>query len=109
MFLYDIPDVIIDICRFLADATNPDPAQTDMRHTQFRRNIIDLSLGIILPLILVGLKFVVESSRYHIVGVAGCSGVSYRSLPTIFIYTIWSPLLCTVAAFYACNFPHLHY
>ena len=108
MFLYGVPGAAIGICRFLAHATNPDPAYSDLKHTQFTRNLIDLSLGVILPIVLVGLKFIVESSRYHIAGVAGCSGVSYQSLPTIFIYTIWCPLLCTVAAFYACTIPPFH-
>ena len=101
MFTYGVPGAAIGICRFLADATNPDPAQTDLKHTQRRRNLIDLCLGVILPMALVGLKFIVESSRYHIVGVAGCSGVAYQSLPTIFVFTIWGPLICSVAAFYA--------
>jgi pheromone a factor receptor len=102
MFRYGIAGAAIGVCRFLADATNPNPPMTDLKHTQRRRNLIDLFLGVIFPIILVGLKFIVESSRYHIIGVAGCSGVAYQSLPTVFIYTIWSPLLCTVAAFYAC-------
>ena len=46
MFLYGVPGAAIGICRFLAHATNPDPAYSDLKHTQFTRNLIDLSLGV---------------------------------------------------------------
>lgn len=107
MFVWGVPGAAIGICRFLADATDPDPSQTDLKHTQFKRNLIDFFLGIILPIILIGLKFIVESSRYHIVGVSGCSGVAYPSVLSIFIFAIWCPLLCLVAAGYACASLHL--
>jgi len=37
IFAIGVPGAAIGICRFLADATNPDPRQKDLRHGRFRR------------------------------------------------------------------------
>lgn len=100
-FQIGLPAAGIGICRFLADATNPDPSQTDLKRTRFRRNMIDLFLGIGLPLINMGLKMFVNPTRYYIMGVSGCTGVTDLSLPSIFLYHIWCPVLSTIAAIYA--------
>src|SRR5271154_3137966 len=96
-FQIGLPAAGIGICRFLADATNPDPAHTDLKHGRVRRNIIDFSLGIGLPLINMALKMIVNPNRYGLVGVAGCSGVTDDSWPSILLYYIWCPILSSIA------------
>jgi pheromone a factor receptor len=105
VFPIGVPGAAIGICRFLADATNPNPSQNDLQYTVFRRNMIDLFLGIILPLINVGLKYIVNPSRYWIVGVNGCTGITAITWPSIPLYYLWSPILSLIAAFYAGIFP----
>src|SRR6266496_5456101 len=73
MFDIGVPGAAIGICRFLADATNPNPSRSDPRNDQFIRNMIDLFLSIILPLMVKAVTFLFETSRYHIVGVEGCA------------------------------------
>jgi pheromone a factor receptor len=104
VFQIGLPAAGIGICRFLADATNPNPATTDLVHTKFRRNMIDLFLGIGLPLINMALKIIVNPSRYWIQGVGGCTGVTDLSWPSILLYHMWCPFLSIVAAIYASNF-----
>jgi|SRR5277367_1763516 len=105
MFEIGVPGAAIGVCRFLADATDLNPAYTDLRQTRFRRNMIDFFLGIILPLIIQGLKFLVEDSRYHIVGVNGCLGNVAHAWPSLLVYFLWVPGLIVVAALYACILP----
>jgi pheromone a factor receptor len=101
VFQIGLPAAGIGICRFLADATDPDPSQTDLRHTRFKRNMIDLFLGIGLPLINMGLKMIVNPTRYYIMGVSGCTGVTDLSWPSILLYHVWCPILSSAAAMYA--------
>lgn len=67
--------------------------------------MIDLFLGVLLPLINMGLKYIVNPSRYYIVGVDGCSGVTALSWPSIPLYYLWSPVLTFIAACYASTLP----
>jgi pheromone a factor receptor len=101
VFQIGLPAAGIGICRFLADATDPDPVLSDLRHTRRRRNAIDFFLGIGLPLINVGLKYIVNPSRYWIGGVGGCTGITDLSWPSIPLYHLWCPLLSFVAFIYS--------
>ena len=103
MFTIGISGAAVGICRFLADASNPDPSHKDLLHDRRKRNLIDVFLGIILPMIIDGLKFIVEYSRYHVAGVNGCTGTIDYSWPTLVLWYIWCPLLCLVSAGYACK------
>ena len=100
-FPIGVPAATIGICRFLATATDPEPSQRDLRYTQRRRNMIDLFLGIILPIFQMVLKFIVSPKRYYIVGIVGCTGWTDDSWPSIFLYYLWSPILCLIASGYA--------
>jgi pheromone a factor receptor len=104
MVVIGVPGAAVGICRFLADATNPDPSQKDLKHSRFRRNMIDLFLGVLLPVILEGLKYICEYSRYHIRGVNGCVGTIINSWPSIVVYIMWAPLLCLVTSVYSGTF-----
>ena len=105
MFNIGVPGAAIGICRFLADATNPHPSQKDLRHDRFRRNMIDLFLSLILPLMVKAATFPFETSRYHIVGVQGCTTWLDFSWPSVLFFALWCPVLCLVAAVYACISP----
>lgn len=100
-FPIGVPGAAIGICRFLADATNPNPSQNDLQYTVFKRNMIDLFLGLILPLINMGLKYIVNPSRYWIVGVNGCTGITALTPASIPLYYLWSPVLSLIASIYA--------
>jgi pheromone a factor receptor len=100
-FPIGVPGATIGICRFLAAATDPDPSQRDLKHTQTRRNMLDLFLGVILPIIEMPLKFIVTPKRYIIIGIVGCSGWTDDSWPSILLYYLWSPTLCLIASGYA--------
>src|SRR5271154_383365 len=103
MFAIGVPGAAIGICRFLADATHPDPAQKDLKYGRLRRNLIDFFLGVLFPIILQGLKFIAEFSRYHIRGVSGCVGTIYNAWPSLPLYVLWTTILCLIAAVYSCT------
>ena len=50
-----------------------------------------------MPLLFIIFKFIVEPSRYVIVGVMGCQGTFDTSWPTIPLYFMWPPLLTLIA------------
>ena len=100
-FPIGVPGATIGICRFLAAATDPDPSQRDLKHTQTRRNMVDLFLGVILPLFQMVLKFIVDPKRYYIIGIIGCVGWTDDSWPSVLLYYLWSPTLCVIASGYA--------
>jgi len=107
MFEIGVGGAAIGICRFLADATDPNPSRTDLRQGRFKRNMIDFFIGIILPMILQGLKFLVEVARYRIIGVNGCQAVVAHAWPSLLVYHLWVPGLVLVATGYACMLPPL--
>ena len=96
-----VPAAAIGICRFLADATNPNPSQKDLKHSRTKRNIIDFVLGVVLPFANIGLRYIVQPYRYYILGVLGCTSSIDYTWPAILVYFLWSPILCFVAAVYA--------
>lgn len=101
MFVIGIPASTICICRFLGDATDPNPSRNDLRHGRNRRNLIDVSICLLLPLMVAAANFTFQSSRYHIVGVQGCTGWIDFSWPSVLFYPMWCPLLSVIAAIYA--------
>ena len=70
-------------------------------------NMIDLFLGIILPILIAALKFIAEPSRYHVAGVDGCTGHIVHAWPALPCYILWTPILCVIAGAYACTFMYL--
>lgn len=93
----------IGISRYLAEATDPNPKYADMKFNRMRRNVVDVVLGVGLPILNALLRYIVEPSRYWIMGVCGCTSVTRTVWPAIPIYFIWVPLLTFVAAIYCCN------
>src|SRR5579862_1626691 len=84
----------ISVCLFLLGRFDQNGSQT----THFRRNILDVSFGLAVPVLFVVLKFLVEPSRYIIFGVIVCQGTFDTSWPAIPLYFIW-PLIFTLIAF----------
>lgn len=105
MSSWGVPGATIGICRFLANATDPNPSQRDLQHCRFQRNMIDLFLSITLPLMIEAGLVAFETSRYHILGVLGCTGWIDYSWPSVLYYALWCPILCLIAILYACNCP----
>src|ERR1700721_3292202 len=63
----------IGVCRFLAESTDLETEEEGLlSRNKFRRNIGDVFLGVILPILFIVLHFIIEPSRYDIVGVTGC-------------------------------------
>lgn len=93
-----ISGAAIGLCRFLAETT---------RHVwhesvnKSRNNCIDVSLGLILPLINAALLLIVSPYRYGIKTITGCIGWVDMSWPAIPVYYLWPPVLSVVAAIYA--------
>src|SRR5271169_2204344 len=105
MFTIGVPGAAIGVCRFLADATDPDPGRADIKTSYYRRNAIDLFLGVVFPLLLLPLKFLASPHRYFIFDVTGCFiGVS-ETWVGLMTYHIWIPFLSLIAGIYACIFP----
>src|SRR5262245_9736278 len=88
----------IGVCLFLVDSTDPSLLRIGQTKSRVRWNIRDIILGIVLPLLFTILKFIVEPSRYVILGVLGCRGTYDASWPSIPLYFIW-PLVYTLIAF----------
>ena len=101
-FPIGVPGAAVGMCRFLADATNPNFGPEQMESNRWKRNMFDFTFGIILPLVNAGLKFIVNPRRYGIFGVYGCTGLTDLVWPAIPLYWIWTPILSLTAALYAC-------
>ena len=106
-FPIGVSGAAIGISRFLADATDPNPSQTDMRYNRTKRNIIDIILGVGLPIINSALRYLVEPSRYYIMGVNGCTCITRTTWPAIPIFFLWVPIMTIIAAVYASIAPFL--
>lgn len=67
-----------------------------LRHTY----IIDLSVGVGLPIIVMALSYIVQPHRFDILEGYGCDGYLYPCLPTIFIVQAPPIILSLVSACY---------
>ena len=104
-----IPAIGICIFEYMAAAVHPDPPQNSMKSSMSWRNGVALGCGVLLPLFIVVLKCLVETSQYWIKGVCGCTGRAEIGLLSVFIYYVWPPGLTLVASGYASIPPLLHY
>jgi hypothetical protein len=88
----------ICLCLFLINSTNLAPSQKDMGPSNgVRRNMFDMFLGMVLPVIFVVLHYIVEPTQYGILGVAGCQSTTDTAWPTIILYSIWPTLMTFIA------------
>ena len=79
------------------ERATPRPSRGQIR----RRRIIEGTLCILVPTYLMAIHYVVQSERYYIYGVAGCSASFHRSWPSYVLVLIWPVILCIVGSTYA--------
>nr|AER30306.1 mating pheromone receptor a1 [Rhodosporidiobolus azoricus] len=66
-----------------------------------RRRLVDLAIGLGLPILVMILHTIVQGHRYDIIQRIGCTPTIYWSLPAIFLVVIWPLILDLTAAVYA--------
>ncbi|GAA5968224.1 hypothetical protein JCM21900_001131 [Sporobolomyces salmonicolor] len=66
-----------------------------------RRCLVDLAIGLGIPVLVMILHTIVQGHRYDIYQRVGCVSTMYWSLPTIFLVVIWPIVLLLAAAVYA--------
>jgi len=99
-----LPGSAAGISIYLATAAHPNPSQVNLRHNCFVRNGVDVTLSFLLPLVVAMIHFALfQVSRYHITGVQGCTSWMDASLLSLLFFELWPPILCLVAAGYACT------
>jgi pheromone a factor receptor len=93
---------VIGICRFLISSIRENISQEEnvLKGKCWRGILEDGFLGLFLPALFIILTFMVESSRYAIVGVLGCRSILDQSWLAIVLYFMWPVILGLVAAIY---------
>jgi len=95
----------IGISRYLTEIMDPKLNHTaHHRDNRAKRNLIDASVGIGLPVLNVVFHFIVEPSRYGIMGVYGCKSGTRMVWPAFPLYFLWVPVLSLIACIY-CSKP----
>ena len=108
-FPFGILGSTIGICIFLLASIGNSMEQVTQKNWT-RMRILDISLGLGLPVVFCALHFVIEPFRYRIIGVTGCQSSFDSSWPTLVLSTIWPPILSIVSLILAgisVPFPHL--
>jgi len=97
---------IIGICRFLLVTIRENISQEEkVPKNKWRGILMDGFLCLFLPTLFIILTFIVESSRYAIVGVLGCRSILDQSWLSIVLYFIWPPIFGLIALVYTGNPP----
>src|SRR2546423_2789936 len=92
---------VIGTCRFLLVSIKENILQEENGgRSKLRDILLDIFLSLFIPALFVIFTFLVESSRYVIIGVTGCRGVFDQSWPAIALYFIWPLILALIAAIY---------
>ncbi|RFU24072.1 hypothetical protein B7463_g12266, partial [Scytalidium lignicola] len=90
------------VSRNLAKAVDTDNANLletpAMRH---RRIAIDLFICLGIPVLQLGLYYIVQVDRYIIVTITGCANSVDNSWPSIVIVHMWAPIFAVINAYYA--------
>lgn len=95
---------IIGISRFLIVAIKDNISQEEnVPRNKWRTILEDGFLSLFLPALFIILTFMVESSRYAIVGVLGCRSILDQSWLSIVLYFIWPPIFGLIALAYTGN------
>ncbi|KAA1069135.1 a-factor receptor, variant 2 [Puccinia graminis f. sp. tritici] len=88
------------IIRYLARIVTPNPLVEENSTTRIRI-CTDYALSFGIPAFVAVLSVVFQVSRYEVEALVGCSNVSVLAWPTIFIFIIWSPIMCGIACGYS--------
>ncbi|TFK50595.1 fungal pheromone STE3G-protein-coupled receptor [Heliocybe sulcata] len=96
---FGIPAASLCIQRRLYQIVYTKSVSTDA--SMRRRSVtIDSIICLVLPMVYVGLYYVVEARRFDIFEDIGCLPVFYNSIPTIFLIYIWPLLLALISVVY---------
>jgi len=88
------------IIRYLARIVTPN-AHVEDNSTSRIRIWSDYALSFGVPALIAILSVVFQVARYEVEVLVGCSNVSVLAWPTMFIFIIWSPIMCGIACGYA--------
>lgn len=88
------------IIRYLARIVTPN-AHVEDNSTARVRIWSDYALSFGVPALIAILSVVFQVARYEVEVLVGCSNVSVLAWPTMFIFIIWSPIMCGIACGYA--------
>ncbi|KAI9849776.1 MAG: a-factor receptor [Thelocarpon superellum] len=89
------------IMRNLARVMDVDRATLIPTQAQRRRQLaVDLILCYGFPIYVMAVDFIVQSGRYYIFTISGCTPAVDASWPSIFLIFIWAPILCLVESYY---------
>ncbi|GAA5915481.1 hypothetical protein JCM8208_000729 [Rhodotorula glutinis] len=94
-----IPAALLCITRQLEAIAAARQAYFSAKERQQRR-IVDLSIGLGIPVMVMILHTVVQGHRYDIIERVGCIPSVYWSLPAVFLVIIWPVVLLLAAAVY---------
>jgi hypothetical protein len=68
----------------------------------FHSRVVDLAICLLLPVLIMGLVYLVMPFRYGIVQNQGCRVPMTKSWAAIFIMLLWPPLISLIASLYVC-------
>jgi pheromone a factor receptor len=95
-FPFGILGSTIGICVFLITSIGDSRGEVSPRKRR-KMKLLDWFLGLGLPLIFSVVHFVIEPSRYRIIGVTGCQSSIDSSWPTLLLSTVWPPILSIIS------------
>jgi pheromone a factor receptor len=96
----------MSITRSLAIVLDVDRSDINPTKSQRRRKLlIDLAICFGLPIIVIGLLYIVQVNRYYILAIGGCIDAYDNSWPTIVIAYIWPLVLVLINLVYASQSP----
>ncbi|KAH9451115.1 hypothetical protein Pst134EB_018609 [Puccinia striiformis f. sp. tritici] len=88
------------IIRYLATIVTPNTLVEDNSAARVRI-WTDYALSFGIPALISVLSVVFQVARYEVEALVGCSNVSVLAWPTMFLFIIWSPIMCGIACGYA--------
>lgn len=98
---------IAAISRNLARIMSDKMAVVQTKAAKRRERIKELLICFGIPVWMMAVHYIVQSSRYHIVTLTGCEPIVDRSWPSIVLLFIWTPIASLVAAAYASIIPSI--
>lgn len=97
-----IPGGVVCLFRQLCELLNPEYAILERsKASKMWTEIYEQTLCIGLPILRVGLYYIVANDRYWILGLHGCTPIVDSSWPTIALYLVWPVILLALSLCYA--------
>ena len=93
---------LVCIMRNLARVLDTDRTVMSLSKAQQRRQLaLDCLLCFGAPVYMMGIHYIVQSNRYYIFAISGCTSSFDDSWPTIVLVFIWPPIFCIAYLYYA--------